>query len=430
MEFLKQNRNVFLISCALLVAFMQILIPLPIPVPLNYIFMIYACYIALTSLEDMKLNIGCALMLGATMISIMGNNIPDFFKPWPRFALFAMLVLGCSPIFNGPKVNRLKRQMTMGGLWACFIISMWSFVVYFTGQGLYITGFVNGYMGVTGHPNFLGYYVMVTMAGLASLYFRCTKPKERIIIGVCWASCIVTLLVSASRSATGLGLVGSLIAAYLRLQKDAARRYRLVMIMACATVMALPYLLPYTETMMKKEMNFDDGGEAALAATRGYIWELRMMENAKSPVIGVGAYACDITLPEADVFYDEKNGTIELGSSYLGMLAQIGWLGFLSFLLIAIPIVWKTIRYCFVERTPYAQFFFPILAISGVHMAFEGYLMTAGAVQSVIVWMVLGACDQCDTVADYPVAWEKSDPITPEQYEMWRENIAEDGDKR
>jgi len=430
MDFLKQNRIAFAAAALLLAAFMQIIFP--VPVPTNYVFFAYATLVVLTSLGggQMNFNIGMALLLGAVAISIMGNKIPYFFKPWERFALFLMLALGCSPLIGGPVADKVKRQMNMGGLWACFIISVWSFVAYFTGQGQYIAGFVNGYMGVTGHPNFLGYYVMVTMVGLASLYFRSTTNKERIILGGLWGSCIITLLVSASRSATGLGLAGSMIAGYLRLQKDTAKRFRVYMIMACAVVIALPYLIPYAETMMKKEMNFDDGGEAAIAATRGFIWELRYMELAKSPIIGVGAYSCDTTLPSADTFYNGETGAIELGSSYLGLLAQSGWLAFLAFLFMLVPIVLKSIKYCFQERTPYAQFFFPMLLISLIHMFFEGYLMTAGAVQCVIVWMLISACDQCDKVADYPILWEKSDPITPEQYVYWRDHVAVDGDKR
>lgn len=426
---MNKPRTIFLAAALMLAMFMQIIYG--IPLPMNYVFLIVAAvFVFMNFGGGFKTNIGCVLLLLAAMISIMGNNIPEFFKPWPRFALFALVMVSCSPLLNGPKINMARRNLTIGGLWACALITIWSFAGYFTGQGLYLSGFVNGYMGVTGHPNFLGFYAMVTMVALASLFFRCTNMKERIIIGGCWVSCIIVLLVCASRSATGLGLVGSIVATYLRLQKDKAKQVRLYMIGVCAAIMCWPVLMPYAETMMKKEMNFDDGGEAAIAATRGAIWDLRYQELASSPVIGIGAYSCDISLPNADIFYDETNGSIELGSSYLGLLAQCGWLGFLSFLLIMIPITWKTFKYATQQRTPYAQFFFPILLVCVLHMFFEGYLMTAGAVQCVIVWMVIGACDQCDTVADYPVAWEKEDPITPEQYVYWREHIAEDGDKR
>ena len=426
---MNKPRTIFLAAALMLAMFMQVLYG--IPLPMNYVFLIVAAGFVLMNFGGgFKANIGCVLLLLAAMISIMGNNIPEFFKPWPRFALFALVMVRCSPMLNGPKINMVRRNLTIGGLWACALITIWSFAGYFTGQGQYLPGFVNGYMGVTGHPNFLGFYAMVTMVALASLFFRCTNMKERIIIGGCWVSCIIVLLICASRSATGLGLVGSIVAAYLRLQKDKAKQVRLYMIGVCAAIMCWPVLMPYAETMMKKEMNFDDGGEAAIAATRGAIWDLRYQELASSPVIGIGAYSCDISLPNADIFYDENNGSIELGSSYLGLLAQCGWLGFLSFLLIMIPITWKTFKYATQQRTPYAQFFFPILLVCVLHMFFEGYLMTAGAVQCVIVWMVIGACDQCDTVADYPVAWEKEDPITPEQYVYWREHIAEDGDKR
>ena len=426
---MNKPRTIFLAAALMLAMFMQIIYG--IPLPMNYVFLIVAAvFVFMNFGGGFKTNIGCVLLLLAAMISIMGNNIPEFFKPWPRFALFALVMVSCSPMLNGPKINMVRRNLTIGGLWACALITIWSFAGYFTGQGLYLSGFVNGYMGVTGHPNFLGFYAMVTMVALASLFFRCTNMKERIIIGGCWVSCIIVLLVCASRSATGLGLVGSIVAAYLRLQKDKAKQVRLYMIGVCAAIMCWPVLMPYAETMMKKEMNFDDGGESAIAATRGAIWDLRYQELASSPVIGIGAYSCDISLPNADIFYDATNGSIELGSSYLGLLAQCGWLGFLSFLFIMIPITWKTFKYATQQRTPYAQFFFPILLVCVLHMFFEGYLMTAGAVQCVIVWMVIGACDQCDTVADYPVAWEKEDPITPEQYVYWREHIAEDGDKR
>ena len=426
---MNKPRTIFLAAALMLAMFMQIIYG--IPLPMNYVFLIVAAvFVFMNFGGGFKTNIGCVLLLLAAMISIMGNNIPEFFKPWPRFALFALVMVSCSPLLNGPKINMARRNLTIGGLWACALITIWSFAGYCTGQGLYLSCFVNGYMGVTGHPNFLGFYAMVTMVALASLFFRCTNMKERIIIGGCWVSCIIVLLVCASRSATGLGLVGSIVAAYLRLQKDKAKQVRLYMIGVCAAIMCWPVLMPYAETMMKKEMNFDDGGEAAIAATRGAIWDLRYQELASSPVIGIGAFSCDISLPNADIFYDATNGSIELGSSYLGLLAQCGWLGFLSFLLIMIPITWKTFKYATQQRTPYAQFFFPILLVCVLHMFFEGYLMTAGAVQCVIVWMVIGACDQCDTVADYPVAWEKEDPITPEQYVYWREHIAEDGDKR
>ena len=426
----KKNRIAFLAAALLLTLFMQILYPLP--VPMNYVFLGYATFVILISLGDEEYTVNYAVVayLFAVILSIVCNKIPAFFKPWPRFALFTMLIIGCSPLFRGTQIDRLKRQLCMGGLWACAVITLWSFVGYFTGQGLYLTGFVNGYMGVTGHPNFLGYFAMITMTALASLFFRATIMKERVIIGSFWASCIVLLLVTASRSATGLGLMGSLVAGYLRLQKDASKKVTAAVIMGCVACFSWPILAPYTETMMKKEMNFDDGGEAALAATRGSIWDLRYQELAESPLVGIGAYSCDIELENADIFYNEDNGSIELGSSYLGLLAQCGWLGFITFLIILVPVVWKTVVYCFRERTPYAQFMFPMLLISILHMFFEGYLMTAGAVQCVIVWMLIGACDQCDKVADYPLLWEKQDPITPEQYEYWRENIAEDGDKR
>lgn len=402
---------------------MQIIYPMP--GPMNYVFMIYAMGAVFMALgeDEWKINIPCVLFLATIIISILGNNIPAFFKPWPRFALFFMLFLATSPLFSGPAVNRIKRQITMGGIYALVGIALWSFVGYFTGQGQYIAGFVNGYQGVTGHPNFLGFFTMVVMVWAAAMFFRCTERKEHLIFIGIWSMCLIVLLVSASRSATGLGLAGTVLAIYLRLRKNAAAMSHAIVVAVCSILVFSPYLAAYTEAMMKKEMNFEGGGEMALAATRGSIWALRYQEIAQSPVIGIGAYSCDIHLPYADIFYSSDNGSIELGSSYLGLLSQSGWLAFICFLAILIPVVVKTFRYAWSERTPYAQLFFPLLVVILIHMVFEGYLMTAGAVQGVIAWMVIGACDQCDTVADYPVFWESEDnpPITPEEFVAWRE---------
>lgn len=428
MDFIKQPRQLFFISCIFLTLFMQIVIG--VPVPMHYVFIITSMLLIVTSVgEGMNLNIAVVAFLGAGAISIMGNTIPAFFKPWERFALFVMMMIGCSPLVRGPMVDKVKRQLIMGCIYALLTIAVLSFLGYFLGFGQRLTGIVNSYMGVAGHPNFLGFYTMVSMSFVASMYFRCTIPKERVIFASLWVVCLITLLLSSSRSALALGLLSSLIGMYLRLKQDKARQVRIYFLLAALGIMSLPLLMPYAEAMMKKNMNFDDT-DSMVADTRGAIWRMRYLEIEESPVIGVGAYACDVNLPYADVFYVESTGTIELGSSYLGLLSQCGWLGMLTFLWVAIPIIMKTIKYAWTIRTPYAQMCLPIIVCCALNMIFEGYLMTAGAVQCIVVWMILAAADMCDTVADYPVAWEESDPITPEQYEYWRDNIAEDGDKR
>ena len=85
-------------------------------------------------------------------------------------------------------------------------------------------------------------------------------------------------------------------------------------------------------------------------------------------------------------------------------------------------IAWKTYKYASKQGNPYAQLLLGIMIAIACHMAFEGYLLQAGAVQSVVWWFILGAAYQCDKVADYPVFWEKTDPITPEQFVRWKEN--------
>lgn len=421
-------RNVFLLAAVVLFLFIQILYGMP--VPMHYVFIISSMAIVLLSgTGGRSFNWACGLFLAAMIISILGNDIPVFFKPWQRFALFAMLMVGCSPMIRDAGVDKVKRNLATGAMWALGAVALASFAGYFLGFGQYMTGIVNSYMGITGHANFLGFFTMVAMVWFGSLFFRSTEMKERVFFGGAWAACTIVLLLASSRSALAGGLAGTIIVVYLRFQKNASKMMTSILIGMILVIMALPHLMVYTEALMKKDLDFEDS-ETMLAATRGSIWDLRYKEIAESPLIGVGAYSCDTSLPFADTFYTESTGTIELGSSYLGLLSQCGWLGFIAFLLIVLPIIRKTYRYATKERTPYAQLWLPMLFVVASNMIFEGYLTTAGAVQCIVVWLVLAAADQCDTVADYPVFWEKEDPITPDEYEYWRENIAEDGDVR
>ena len=408
-----KHRNIFIISALLMFLFIQIIYPMP--GPMLYIYFFTAAFFVMSKMgEGWTLRPAMLLFHAATVISIIGNTIDPIFKPWQRFFLFFLMTIACSPMISGEGVNRIRRQLFMAALWALGGIAAWSFVGYFTGQGQYIWGFVNGYMGVTGHPNFLSFFTMISMVWSAQLFFRCTVMKERIICGGFWVCCLITILLSASRSATACALIGTLLVVYMRLRKNTSAMSITVMVIVVAAITAWPVLAPYTEAMSKKS---NDSTDEAIAASRGYIWELRKMEIEESPIIGIGAYSCDTKLPFADTFYDKETGGIELGSSYLGMVSQIGWLGLITFLLAVVPIILKTVNY--------AQLIFAMIVPVAINMAFEGYVMTAGAVQCVIVWLLFGAADQVDTVADYPITWEEWDPPTPEQYVAWRDSQAD-----
>lgn len=423
------SRNIAIGSFLLLFAFMQVMWSIPSPVPTNQLFMILGMVLVLSKSSGSKMNWACAAFLGAIVVSILSNQIPAFFKPWQRFMQFLFLFIAASPLFEGPDINRMRRHMTMGILWACGVVAVGSFAAYITGTGAYLSGIIQGYMGITPHPNFLGMYVMVALVWFASLYFRSTELWERIAWAGCWLASLLVILLTASRGSTACGLLGTLIVVYLRFRKNSGKMFLAFSILVLIFIASLPYLLPYMETMMQKGVSADsEETDQLVAATRGAIWDLRFMELAESPFVGVGAYSCDINLPNADVFYTEGTGSIEQGSSYLGMLAQLGWIGFICYLLIAVPILIKAFRKATQENTPYAQLMVALMVPIFIHMVVEGYAITAGAIQCVILWLVLGAASQCDKVADYPVLWENEEetPITPEEYVDWREEQTEE----
>ncbi len=418
------NRNIFLVSALLLFAFMQILLPVPSPVPTNILFLVLGAGLVLMQLGKgaYQVNPVCIWFLVGLILSIVLNDIPAFFKPWQRLIQFLFLFIAGSPLFTGEHVNRVRRQMFMGVIWACGLVGAGSFLAYLTGQGRYLSGIIAGYMGITPHPNFLGMYCIIALVLFASLFFRSTRTLERAIFGGCWVGTLIVLLLSASRASTACGLLGSAIVVYLRLQNSPGKLMTAISVVIGLVIVSLPYLIPFMSTMLQKGVSLEEGeSDQLVAATRGGIWELRFMEIAESPWVGVGAFSCDINLPFADVYYVEKTGTVEQGSSYLGLLAQVGWIGFVPFLILLIMSLYKSFRYATRERTPYAQMILAMLVPLLIHLIVEGYAITAGAVQCVVLWFLISAAYLCDKVADYPVFWEKEDPITPEQYVVWRD---------
>jgi len=423
------NRNVMIVSALLLAGFMQVLYPIPSPVPTNQLFLMLGALVVLMHVGSDGLNIKypCALFLAAIIISILGNNIPVFFKPWSRLMQFLFLFIAGSPLLSGEMINRIRRHMTMGVLWACSVISVGSFVAYITGTGQYLSGIIQGYMGITAHPNFLGMFVMIAMVWLMTLLMRSTKTWEYTVWGSCWLMSLIVLLMAASRASLACALFGSAGVLYMRFRKNAGKMFNAVAIVSMLVFFSLPYLLPYMGTLLQKGVSTEEGeADALVAATRGSIWDLRIQELDESPWIGVGAYSCDIHLPNAEVFYSENTGSIELGSSYLGMLSQLGWFGFLAYLAIFIPVYYKAYKVGVNENTPFSQLMVVLLTVIAIHMIVEGYAITGGAVQCVIMWFVIGTADQSDTVADYPVFWEEEDPINPQQYAQWKKEQIDD----
>lgn len=413
-------RTVFFFSALALFLFMQTKVGMPLP--MHYVFIILSMMISLFSkTTEIKFNWSCVIMLCAMVISIVSNDIPVFFKPWQRFSLFSMLMIGCSPLIQDEGVNRTRRGLCIGSLWALGLIAIVSCIGYFVGYGDYMTGIVNSYKGITSHANFLGFFTMVASVWFSSLFFRSTEIIERVFFALCWGSCLLVLLLASSRSALAGALAGTVLVVYLRFQESVTKLMTSVFIGFVLVLVSLPHIMVYTEAMMKKNMDFEDT-EGMVEATRGGIWELRFAEIEKSPWVGVGAYSCDTTLPFSDIYFTKETGTIELGSSYLGMLSQCGLIGFIAFLLVVLPIILKTYRYATREKTPYAQLYLSLIFVVASNMIFEAYLITAGAVQCIVLWLVLSASDQCDVVADYPVFWEKEEPLSPEDYVAWKES--------
>ena len=72
---------VFFLSVWLLVGFMQIVYG-TFGIPYNYVFLGFAALVALSAGGSLKIDYRCAIFMGMAVLSIIGNDIPYFFKQW------------------------------------------------------------------------------------------------------------------------------------------------------------------------------------------------------------------------------------------------------------------------------------------------------------------------------------------------------------
>jgi O-antigen ligase len=119
--------------------------------------------------------------------------------------------------------------------------------------------------------------------------------------------------------------------------------------------------------------------------TRAALWDMRIQEFESSPLIGVGFASVD---PEISTRFDEEEGRVEPGSSWLAVLSMTGLLGF-------IPIVIMILKcgiFMFKDKNQplLSAFLGGMLFLFVVHMFAEGYVLSAGSGLFFYFWLTVG----------------------------------------
>ena len=106
--------------------------------------------------------------VGCCLFSIVVNDVPAFFKPLERMVQYLLLLLAVSPLMRSYGIDRLRINLMETIVISLGILSLGSFVFYMAGGGISTIG----YFGLSQHPNFLGFFAMITTVTTFALLDR------------------------------------------------------------------------------------------------------------------------------------------------------------------------------------------------------------------------------------------------------------------
>ena len=337
----------------------------------------YALLVLLPAVKLWKarsLSVLLIVSLISACIGILLNNPLAVFRPWERLAMFALMLAGIGPLFGGEGNTLIARRLFGYLTYFCLIIGAASAIGAVIGDN---SG-AGGFSGLTPHSMILG-----PVAGVGLLY-ALHGNAERLLSGKRWSLfltgcgllCLISALLASSRSAL---LAAAAAALYLFLRMP---RGRGMMLLSLGAVILI--LIPFSGELAEGIHGKMEAAHAAgsIFSSRAQLWHDRWEEFVNNPLFGVG-FASQSIITFA---HSTQSGIIEPGSSYLGCLSMLGLTGTIPHFL---TIGYTLYRGIMIPGTPPLSTC--VLIFFCVHMAFEGYLLSAGSVLCILLWSCIAA---------------------------------------
>lgn len=326
------------------------------------------------------------IMIGlylVAMLSIIFNDVPSFFKPWPRLGTFVLLSALVSPAFCGKKLMAFRVQMFSFVCLFLTLVTLISTAYLLSGRGY---GFTHMYFqGATVHSMIMGPVAVISnLYCVYQLQYRHRKwwMKYFYIAGIVGGS--LCILQSGSRAALIGAMFSILVFFVFRYASHTGKLFKYLVVIAAFLFVAIPIWRPYTDKIQQKNAGSMTGLNID---SRQIHWQQRIHEWRSSPVIGIGFGTVD-TEAEGSTF-DERTGSVETGNSWLCVLSMTGVLGFICVLSIfcgAAYRAWRLLR----SSPPVGALLLAMMVFFMLHMMAEGYIYAGGNFLNTQLWLLLG----------------------------------------
>lgn len=338
----------------------------------------------------------CIILFTIFCSCLLATPLP-IFKMWMRFANLSLILMVTTPLLASQKNFQLRMQ-AFKYLCAFFcVIAFGSFICYFLGLNFvmmpWVTNSSNGVImspgtfgGLTMHSMLLG-----PMAALAMIYcsykvfFPDSNRKTYVTYIYCAliAEMLLTTLLSASRGALGMGVVGVAVVIFVKYRGHLGKFAGVIGIIFLAASFLLSYNSSFSVGMKQKQQANEEAG--GTFASRQYKLQNRIDEFEQNPIFGIGP---NVIAPEHNSDYTPF-GNIEPGSSWMAVFSMTGLAGACTIAFVLIP----TLRNLYVRAKQrggeYALLFASLVAFC-MHMFVEGYIFSGGSYLCFTFWLTLG----------------------------------------
>lgn len=383
------NKPAFWFAC---IAMLPLLAFLPgLPQAVTYaVYALFGLYM-LTHCRLTSIYTPLVLFLLYIPLQLMALDPPEFFRSWQRFALFTLLLICVSPLLNGTFATRCRKDIFQVVCAICAIIGVGSFISYFLGINYMVDVYKRGgnlinmagmFGGLTTHSMMLG-----PISAIGAMYCCWIAYRfRRWFFWILAIACMFSTLFSASRAAL-IGSVAGIAILLYKMSGSSSTYIKILMGIIIAGSLSFPLwdkaLDPITE---KTEKNINKG---SFSASRDALWDARIEEFEKSPVLGVGFDALDLDISRKSGGYDLRTGQIEAGSSWLIIFSMTGIIGAICLIPMFITLYIRAFR----QKTAYAAIICAALTFLYLHMMAEGYIFFGGSTMAFILWLTLGVAN-------------------------------------
>ncbi|WP_420552525.1 O-antigen ligase family protein [Tenacibaculum aiptasiae] len=316
------------------------------------------------------------LLIITTALSLLANNTPSFFQAESRWLAWLLIFIVFGPFMINSGFEFFRKKSFEWVIKICEIVGVGSFFWYLLGLPNLGRG---SFSGLTYHSMLLGPLAGI---GFVSILHRLIygKFKNKIWMFACLVLLLITMLLSASRTALVACVFASLVSLYIRYKGKIILVLGFIGLLAVLSFTFLGKTGKFTKSLENK----------GSGNSREFYWRDRISEFKSNPIFGNGFATLKIGNKGVG-----DDGGVEPGTSWLAILSMTGIVGLLSFCLLVLGIYFKLLKRVLKNKDIKMSLYLCVISFFLVSFISEGYVYASGSMLAMVFWLTMGgAMDQ------------------------------------